>query len=262
MRSGNDTMDAKVKFHRIYPAAIPPMRADKSALGSLPAAAYQYCEAVRMASAFGWYIFPPTDIRLKWDGSETFLEQDGDWHRLTSEHLDNEFLELWDLEAPADLEGCAPPFLSSLFVPGIVQVWSGFFISSMRDWSVLIRPIANIVPSRAFACYEGIVETDCFKPAPLFVNIRLLSTDLEIFISKSKPLFQLQPIFRECYSEAVLTCGETSESRAGLADAFDMSNADWDGFRRTVRDIDPRRSEHTTGSYGGDVRRRAKQQHG
>ena len=217
-------MDAKVKFHRIYPAAIPPMRADKSALGSLPAAAYQYCEAVRTASAFGWYIFPPVDIRLKWDGADTVFERHGKWHPLTSAQFDDEFLELWDAQAPPQLTGRAPPFLASLFVPGFVQIWSGLFVSSAKDWSVLVRPLANVVQSRAYVCYEGIVETDSFGPAPLFVNIRLLSTDVEIFIPASMPLFQVQPIHRECYSEATLTPGGFGAGES--ADAFEMSNAD------------------------------------
>lgn len=252
-------MGAKVRFHRIFPAALLPMRADKSALGTLPAAAHQYCEAVRTASAFGWYVFPPTDIRLRWDGSETLFAQGENWRPLTSEHLGSEFLELWDSRAPPELQGRAPPFLSSLFIPGVVQIWSGLFVSSARGWSVLVRPLANVVPSRAFACYEGIVETDEFGPAPLFVNIRLLSTEGEISISRSKPLFQVQPIYRECYSEAALTAGEFTAGQPALADAFGMSKSDWLGFRRTIRDIDPQANDHTIGSYAGEVRRRAKQ---
>jgi len=235
------------------------MRGDRSALGTLPTAAYQYCEPVRTASAFGWYIFPPVDIRLKWDGAETFYHAGEDWRCLVSEHLDEDFVDLWDSNVPGDLKGRAPPFLSGLFVPGIVQVWSGFFVSSARDWSVLIRPVANVVQSRAFACYEGIIESDRFKPMPLFVNIRLIATDAEIVIPKLTPLFQVQPIHRESYSEATLTYSALSEAQDMEGDIFGMSPADWDGFRTTIRDIDPRKGNHSVGSYGARVRRRAKQ---
>ena len=54
--------NSAVQFYRIIPEAIPPMPADASALGTLPFAAYQYCEAIRTASSFGWYIFPMADI--------------------------------------------------------------------------------------------------------------------------------------------------------------------------------------------------------
>ena len=59
-----DSLHPTIKFHRIYPAAIPPMRADKSALGLMPTMAYRHCEAMRMASSFGWYAFPAEEVRL------------------------------------------------------------------------------------------------------------------------------------------------------------------------------------------------------
>jgi hypothetical protein len=251
-------MEDIVKFHRTFPAAISPMRADESALGTLPTAAYQYCEAVRTASSFGWYVFPPTDIRLAWDGAEALYETGGEWRPLTSVHLGDGFLDLWDAHAPADLKGRAPPYLSSLFVPGIVQIWSGLLVSSARDWSVLIRPLANVPQSHAFACSEGVIETDRFGPCPLFVNIRLLSTDREIVIPKLKPLFQIQPIRRECYAGATLK--DVAPKQDDANGPFGMSESDWDGFRSTIRSADPRDTDHKTGSYGASVRRRAKRE--
>jgi hypothetical protein len=259
MRPEKNPLESIVTFHRIYPAATPPMRADKSALGTLPAAAYQYCEAIRAASAFGWYVFPPVDIRLKWDGADVLHEVDGEWRLLSSVHLDEEFLEDWDRYAPADLQGHAPPYLTSLFVPGVIQIWSGLLVSTAKDWGVLIRPLANAPQSRAFACYEGIVETDRFKPCPLFINIRLLSTDREIVIPRTQPLFQVQPLHRECYSEEALKYVEFEGLRPIVDGVGGMSKADWEGFRKTVRSVEPTRDEHGTGSYGANVRRRAKQ---
>ena len=140
------------------------MPADASALGTLPVAAYQYCEAIRAASSFGWYVFPPADIRLRWDGSEVRCWQDGEWRSLVSLSLAGEALERWQEFAPDDLKDRPPPYLSSLFVPGIVQVWSGFLVSSSEDWSILVRPPANLTQSNAYFCYEGLVETDRFGP--------------------------------------------------------------------------------------------------
>ena len=58
-----------VKFYRFIPTARAPERADKSAAGSMPTRAFRYCEAMRTASAFGWYIFPPMSFKLMWDGA-------------------------------------------------------------------------------------------------------------------------------------------------------------------------------------------------
>ena len=173
-----------VTIHRIYPGAIPPMRADRTALGGIPAAAHQYCEALCSASAFGWYVFPPTDIRLRWDGAEVFHEIEGEWRPLVATQLPD-FVDYWDEHCPEDMQGRSPPYVSPLFVPGIVQIWSGLLVSTVEDWSVLIRPPANIPHTRAFSCFEGIVETDRFKPCPLFINIRLHETGMPIKIARA-----------------------------------------------------------------------------
>lgn len=262
LRPDQDRQENVVTFHQIYPAATPPMRADKSALGTIPTVTYQYCEAVRTASAFGWYVFPPTEIRLIFDGSEVLYADGNDWRVLTSIHLEDEFLDYWDSHAPADQEGRAPPYLSHLLVPGIVQIWSGFLISSAEDWSILVRSPANLHQSRKFVCYDGIIETDRFKPCPLFINIRLLSTDVEIVIPTNKPLFQVQPLRRECYADAVLDSDRLKSFVPNPDDDDDdgMTEADWDGYRKTTRSVDPADTTHKAGSYGVNVRRRGKRE--
>src|ERR1700722_12042414 len=55
-----ETKDRPIcEFHRLIPDAPPPQRAHRSADGTLPVAAYSYCEPVASASAYGWYIYPP-----------------------------------------------------------------------------------------------------------------------------------------------------------------------------------------------------------
>jgi hypothetical protein len=248
-----------VTFHRAYPAALWPMQADNSALGNMPAAAFQYCEAMRAASEFGWYVFPPVDIRLRWTGGESLYWADGEWHSFTSVDLDDEFLHYWDQHAPPDLKGQAPPCLTSLFVPGSVQIWSGLLVSTAEGWSTLIRPIVNVPQVGAFQCYEGLVETDGFKPCPLFVNIRLIVTDREIVIRRDWPLFQVQPINRACYARTTLKHREFDGIEPRLGGVTGISEADWAGFRKTTRSGDPGSDDHVSGTYGGGVRRRAKQ---
>lgn len=245
-----------VTFHRVYPDAVPVMRADRSALGTIPAAAHQYCGALCSASAFGWYVFPPTDIRLKWNGVDVFHETDGAWEPLASKHLPG-FPGYWNDRCPEELRDMAPPFLSSLFVPGIVQIWSGLLVGTESDWSLLIRPPVNVPHSHLYCSYEGIIETDRYKPAPLFTNIRLLATDVVIEFSRFKPLFQVQPIARRCYTDAIANY----ECREGLADTDGgMSPRDWDGYRRTIRTSDPADDSHRPGSYAVGARKRSKQE--
>jgi hypothetical protein len=248
-----------VTFHRVYPPALSPMRGDKTALGAMPTAAFQFCEAMRSASAFGWYIFPPISATLRWDGAEVVHKgDDGRWHPLSSIYPDEEFSEYWDKYAPDDLKGWRLPFLSSLFVPGIVQVWSGLLVSTAESWSILVRPLANTGITTSYACFEGLIETDRFKPCPLFVNIKLLATDREIVLSREKPLFQVQPVHRDSYAETTMAYTEYEGMRPRLDNVAGMSMADWDGLRRTTRSIQAVRELEGFGSYGAIVRRRGK----
>jgi len=251
--------DYIVTFHRVYPAAPLPMKADSSALGIMPTAAYQYCEAMRSASAFGWYIFPPVDIYLKWNGYEIlYLAPDDTWQTFVGVHFGEEFQDHWREYAPEDLKDHVPPYLTTLPVPGIVQVWSGLFIGTAPGWSVLIRPPVNLQQGGSFQCYEGMVETDEFKPVPLFVNIRLFATDHVIVMNHAVPLFQVQPISRACYAARTLKERLFDGIRPRLDDVAGMSREDWDGFRRTTRKSDVTLDEHRGGEYGAKVRRRAR----
>lgn len=251
-------MSNVVTFHRVFPAAMPPLRADKSALGTLPTAAFQYCEAVRTASTYGWYVFPPMDIRLMWDGVDVYCSVDGKWQQLSGIHL-TEFQEYWDSNAPTDLKGYAPPFVISLFVPGMIQIWSGLLVSTLEDWCILVGPISNLPQSKNFATFEGIIETDTFKPCPLFINMRLLTTDQEIVIQRSKPLFQVRPLRRECYGEDAHKHLEYEGLSRREAGKGSMSEVDWNGFRSTLRTVDA--ATRSPGSYGAERRRRARREH-
>ncbi len=254
-RNYESTSNKLVEFFLVSPQIIPPMRADKTALGSIPAAAHQYCEALRMASGFGWYVFPPRDISLRWDGAEVFFLNDGVWAPLTS-HVSEEMREGWDSTCPPELQGGVPPFVSSLFVPGVVQIWTGLFVATAPGWNVLVRPLANIVGSRAYSCYEGVIETDWFKPCPVFINLRLLATNEVIHLAANKPLFQLQPLHRGCFLD------ETSDAAVfDRLPAFDGVSGQtapfWDGVNSTIRSVSPERPPDF-GRYGAEVRKRAK----
>ena len=41
-----------------------------------------------------------------------------------------------------------------------------------------------------------------------------------------------------------------------------MTEADWDGYRKTTRSVDTSDSSHKAGSYGANVRRRGKREGG
>ena len=122
-----------VTFYGAVPGCRAPMRADPSVLGTLPSRGFQYCEALRAASSFGWYVFPPIDFTLQWDGSQIIWTYRGAkaWYPLTSAQFPG-YQSTFDRAAPKRLRGFAPPFLTAVPEPGIVQLWTGLMMEQCR----------------------------------------------------------------------------------------------------------------------------------
>ena len=139
---------------------------------------------------------------LMWDGEAIF------WHHNEAEtwmpldtvqfpHMSARF----DAACPPELRGCAPPFLTALPEPGLVQVWTGLFARTRPGWSLLVRGPANLPSPGGFSSYEGIVEADAWF-GPLFTNLRLTRTMMPIRFDPDRPLLQVQPLPRLVYAPA------------------------------------------------------------
>lgn len=244
-------------FFKLVPEALDPMRADKAALGCMPLDAFRYCEPMRQASSYGWYVFAPISFDLAFDGLQIRYRISEDWEVLTEAYLPN-YIEHWATIAPSGLGGLVPPFLRALHSPrGAIQVWSGYLVSSAAGWSTCIRGLPNQFKTNQYHHYEGIVETDTMLACPLFSNIQLVTTKEVIRISHDEPLFQIQPIVRTSYSsEAHEWCIKTPELNASEK-TNSMNAEDWKNFRSAVR-TDELSETHRVGDYGADIRRRAK----
>jgi hypothetical protein len=240
-----------VTFYGAVPGCRAPMRADTSVLGTLPSRGFQYCEALRTASSFGWYVFPPIDFTLQWDGSQIIWTYRGAkaWYPLTSAQFPG-FQPIFDRAAPKRLRGFSPPFLTAVPDPGVIQVWTGFFIESAENWSVLVRPPANLPRSLAYDQYEGIVETDRWF-GPLFTNLRLVKTDVPIEFSTERPLLQVQPLLRATYAD------EVSNGFSVVGHPRDFPAVAWERYEETIvkPNLDP---AQPVGTYAAAVRRRRK----
>lgn len=239
-----------VTFYGAIPGCRAPMRADPSVLGTLPARGFQYCEALRTASSFGWYVFPPIDFTLQWDGSQIIWTYRGAkaWYPLTSAQFPG-YQAVFDRAAPARLRGFSPPFLTAVREPGVIQVWTGFFIESAEDWSVLVRAPANLPRSLAYDQYEGIVETDHWF-GPLFTNLRLVKTDVPIHFSNETPLIQVQPLHRSTYAD------EVSNGFAVIGHPREFPADAWDRYEAAI--VKPSIEPRPAGAYAASVRRRRK----
>lgn len=243
-----------VTFYRLIEEATPPRRADRSGLGSLPTRAYRHCDAVTSAAGFGWHICPPLDFELLWDGAQIWwrcpgLQADGlaDWLPLGSAQYPH-YAARFAAAAPAGLGDYAPPFLTALQEPGVVQIWTGLAARTAPGWSLLVRDLANLPRHPGYEPYEGIVETDRWF-GPLFTNLRLTRTDTPIAFHAGQPFLQLQPIPQAAYADALLNGAGLVEDLAGLAPA------DWADYEASI--VAPNRDPETPpGRYAAEARRR------
>jgi hypothetical protein len=242
--SAAPTAAAVCRFYRLIPGAPEPRRADRSADGMLPMRGYRYCEALASASAFGWYIYPPLNFSLVWDGVEiewTYAGAD-DWYPLRSAQAPG-FRATFEAAAPEAVRRFAPPFLVATREPGVVQIWSGYLARTAPGWALLLRGPANIPRNQGYEHFDGIVESDSWF-GPLFCNIRLTRTESPVEFHVRYPLFQAQPLLRQCYRDPPF---EVLGPDGLLAE-------DWERFAATMTPIaDHRRS---LGHYAVDTRRR------
>jgi hypothetical protein len=217
-----------ISFYRLISTARYPMRADRSAAGSLPTRAFRYCEPATSASAFGYYIFPPISFSLQWDGHDMLWTWEGapDWYPLKSAQFPG-FREQFDAVAPAEIREFSPPFLGALQEPGLVQLWTGLIARTAPGWSLLVRAPVNLHRTAAYEPFEGIVETDRWF-GPLITNMRITKTNVPIDFRADFPFLQVQPIPRHAYEDATLNNYEL------VADLNGLRPDDWDDYYDTV----------------------------
>lgn len=243
--------EPRATFYRLIDEAVLPRRADRSLEGILPTRATRYCEAVTTASAFGWWLFPPLDFSVLWDGHEIYWHygEEPEWLPLDAAQFPH-FARRFNATAPDFAQGCSPPFLTALPEPGTLQMWTGLFARTAPGWSLLLRPPVNLPQPSSYVAYEGIIEADQWF-GPLFVNLRLTKTSAPIRLSRAKPIAQVQPLPREAYAEPILNNTGT------VTRLEDWAAEDWSDFDRDI--IQPNSvPDHMPGRYATAVRRRRK----
>jgi hypothetical protein len=218
--------DYIVEFFRLIQAARPPKRAERSAAGLLPGRAMRYCDALTSATGYGYWIFPPMDFRLLWDGEQVFWSYDENETWLPLSGTDSGAVQFpnyaaqFDATAPEAFRGYSPPFLTALPEIGGVQMWTGLLAKSRPGWSLSVRSPVNIPGIPGMVSWEGIIETDVWF-GPLFTNFRLTKTDMVVQIRSNTPIIQVQPVPQLAYREEVL-------ASFACSDVTDLSSADWD----------------------------------
>ena len=236
------------RFFRFYRRGRAPTRADRFAGGTLPVRAARYCDAVTTASGFGWWLFPPVETLLSWDGRIIVWSTDGDeWNPVDDAVHFPGFPDEFDKQAPDGLRGAAPPYLTALPEPGLIQISLGVLAQTNPDWCLLVRRPANFPLPGHIEHFEGVIATD-YRIGHVFINLRLTKTDFPIRLRPDIPLVQAQPILRMLVTDAVLN-DMTVEDTLGAAE--------WHQYDQTIAEPSTR-SERGFGAYSAAERRARK----
>jgi hypothetical protein len=212
----------------------------------------RYCDALTSATGYGYWLFPPMDIKLLWDGEQVFWSygEDATWLPLSG--TDSGAVQFpgyaarFDHTVPEFLRGYSPPFLTALPELGGVQIWTGLLARTRPGWSLAVRSPVNLPGIPGLVAWEGVVETDIWF-GPLFTNVRLTRTDVPVQIRAYAPFLQVQPVPQLAYSEDVLSAFDCAEMA-------ELTHADWQRLGEVLLP-DPDH-EARQGNYAVTVRKR------
>jgi hypothetical protein len=240
-----------VTFYRFIPQTPLPIRADRSAVGTLPTRAFRFCEAVTTASGLGYYLFPPMDFSMLWDGTRVFWrwQEVEEWVPLDRAQFPD-FRQYFESHAPDESREFAPPFLTVFREPGIVQVWTGIFARTRPGVSLYLRSPINVPRQQHCEFFEGIIETDRWF-GPVFTNLRITKTDVPVEFKAEEPILQAIPLPRDTYEDATFSNYEL------VSELGHLRPDEWSAFHHTV--VRPNIQEHRPrGQYAAETRRRAR----
>lgn len=241
-----------VEFVQMLPEGRPPKRADRSGAGYIPARALRFCDALCTSTGYGYWLFPPIDMSVLWDGEQVFwsIGDTDEWMALSGSHSGAaqfpDFAAYFDENCPANLRGYSPPFITALPELGGVQIWTGMLARTAPGWSLNVRQPVNIPVPVGLSCWEGIIESDHWF-GPLFSNFRITKTDFPVRLRAQQPFLQVQPIPQLAYRDSLLN--------EVVVTPFDgMSEQDWGDFGGAVLPNDLK--EASQGTYAVRLRKR------
>lgn len=188
-----------IELYQVLPGAPAPVPAGDGAVMSLPSKALRYCPPVISASRWGWHVFPPVDMALRFDGQQTdWRDAEGTWHRVRpgDEGVVPGWAEHYRERFPADVvEGLVDDtpglFNADPGAPFRVEMYTGVIVRTAPGWSLLVRAPANMPRRTDLVLYEGIIETSWWVSL-LPTIVELTTPGLEVELSRSRPLAQLQ----------------------------------------------------------------------
>ena len=250
-----------VEFFSIYEDAPLPTRASSDLMGAMPIRAAQFCVPLKAASGQGFYLYPPTDFAVRWDGQRSEVSWLDDRGR-TTEWIPLDGGVDVHLPASADVRSAVPepraadldsvmaaegtPFINAdPRATSQMEITVGVIARTRPGWGVLVRGLANWGHQRDHQVLDGFVETDWYRSF-LPVIVRATTPGAEVRFYKQLPMAQL----------LVLPLAALEpEGRGEIGTSAGIAGWPDDIWREFVTTRTPRHLHQTRGTYASASRR-------
>jgi hypothetical protein len=194
------TDDFTLKVWRLHPDGCPIAPADRSLRGTAHKGGTRWCGPYTHANKAGWWLFPPVDMDITWNGGSEF-----DWELHTpysdvDRHLIHFLLDGDEVSAHKWLnEGGRDKFSWGLVEEGVVQIWTGCIFETPPGWGLHIRSPINL-GNPNFHVMEAVLETDWLQQ-DIWMNLVFDKPGERVELRRDgwPPVAQLVPIRKEAY---------------------------------------------------------------
>ena len=190
-----------LKVWRLHPQACALAPADRTLRGTAHADATRWCGPFTHANKAGWWVFPPVDIDITWQGGAAF-----DWELLTPySNADAHLIRFLLDEGEATPDKWLPvsrgraKFAWGVVEPNVVQIWTGCIFETPPGWGLHVRSPINCADDRVHVM-EAMLETDWLQ-YDIWINLAFHRPGERVELRRDAwpPLAQLVPVRRDSY---------------------------------------------------------------
>lgn len=190
--------DHTLRIYRLHPSGAIFEKANNKLSGDANEGAVKYCGPYIHANQSGWWVNPPFDMDISYNGDGTYTEKLLD----DFENLENYVIRS-NLRKEDKFRDVTRSLLGKgLAAPDVYQIWTGCVFRTPPGWCLHIRSPINFTEShkRPFWIQEGILETD-WMAYDIWLNVEFIRPGELVKFRRNMwpPLAQIVPVRRESY---------------------------------------------------------------
>lgn len=192
----------ELKIWKLHPQCIRVEPAEKTLQGMAHPDGVKYCGPFTSANSYGFWIYPPLDIDILWDGENFTHEIISPWEFDEVKHIKN-LIKSDDTEESKEFLqqfGGRVKVSFGKVEPNICQMWTGVSFQTPPEWSLLIRSPINMEMGCPYRIQEGILECSWLH-YDIWMNLSFQRKNEVVRLRRNQehPMAQLVPVIKSSY---------------------------------------------------------------